>query len=178
MYDIETASACECLRAHPDLLELRPEGGWPQGSTRVTTTVLSSRYHGRPEMLQRATQSRRNGIALGSQGGSRGYFSIMGRFVTRLRPGDTELQDQIWAEAHRLYEANAPDGSSQQSHRNSRREPSAFKNWTKKNTKGLNRTPEGQAVMGLVEMASTERDASHRTACDSLWADIRLRRSP
>jgi hypothetical protein len=41
--------------------------------------------------------------------------------------------------------------------------PNAFKGFTTKNTKGLNRTPEGRAVMGLVGMAGTERGASHRT---------------
>jgi hypothetical protein len=94
----------------------------------------------------------------------RGYRSAVGRFITRLRPGDTELQDQIWAEAHHLYGAKTPLMEAVSSLMEMAGDnPNAFRGWTKKNTKGLNRTPEGQAVMGLVGMASTERDASHLT---------------
>jgi hypothetical protein len=87
----------------------------------------------------------------------------VGRFITRLRPGDTELQDQIWAEAHRLYQAKTPLMEAVSSLIEMAGDnPNAF-SWTKRNIKGLNRTTDGQAVLGLVGMASTERDASHRT---------------
>jgi hypothetical protein len=44
----------------------------------------------------------------------------------------------------------------------------------RKNTKGLHRTPEGQAVLRLIGIASAQRDASHRTGVPLLWG----RRSP
>jgi hypothetical protein len=87
----------------------------------------------------------------------------MGKFITRMRPGDAALQRWIFAEAHRLYEAKSPLSQA------IRRlldiagdNPNAFRGFTGKNTKGLNRTSEGRAILNLVGMASAERDHSDR----------------
>jgi hypothetical protein len=93
-----------------------------------------------------------------------GTVSSVGKFITRLRPGDTALQDQIFAEAHRLYETRTPLAEAiSRLIEIAGDNPNAFRGFTKKNTKGLNRTPEGQAILRLVGTASAERDASHRT---------------
>lgn len=83
--------------------------------------------------------------------------------LTRLRPGDSALQDQIFAEAHRLYETRTPLAEAiSRLIEIAGDNPHAF-GFTKKNTKGLNRTPEGLAILRLVVTASAQRDASHRT---------------
>jgi len=93
-----------------------------------------------------------------------GVKFTVGRIITRLRAGDTELQDRIWAEAHRLYETKAPlIGAVDRLIEIAGDNPNAFRGFTSKHTKGLNKTPKGRAVMGLVGMASTERDAALRT---------------
>jgi hypothetical protein len=87
----------------------------------------------------------------------------MGKFITRMRPGDAALQDQIFAEAHRLYGTKTPLSLAlRRLLEIARDNPNAFRGFTGKNTKGLNRTPEGRAILRLVGTASAERDHSHR----------------
>ena len=94
----------------------------------------------------------------------------MGKLITRLRPGDTALQDQIFTEARRLYEAGTPLAEAV-SHliEMAGDNPNAFGGFTRKNTKGLAKSEEGQAIMRLVGTASAERVASHRMGVPLTW---------
>ena len=98
--------------------------------------------------------------------------TLMGKFITRMRPGDSALQDRIFAEAHRLYESGTPLSEA------IRRlleiagdNPNAFRGFTKKNTQGLNRTPEDHAILRLVGTASQEREDPNplRKTAGSWW---------
>ncbi len=98
-----------------------------------------------------------------------GTVSSVGKF-TRVRPGDTALQDQIFAEALRLYETRTPLAEAiSRLIEIAGDTPNAF-GFTKNNTKGLNRTHEGQAILRLVGTASGQRDASHRTGVPLPWS--------
>jgi len=89
---------------------------------------------------------------------------------TRLRPGDTALQDQIFAEADDLYKTRTPLAEAiGRLIEIAGDNPNAFRGFTRRNTKGLNRTPEGQAILRLVGTAGAERDASHRTGVPLTW---------
>jgi hypothetical protein len=84
-------------------------------------------------------------------------LSPVGKFITRIQPGDVALWDRIAAEAKRLSRENIP-----------KREaiaaliavagdnPRAFGGIGGKSTKGLNRTADGQAVLRLLAEASIE----------------------
>jgi hypothetical protein len=88
----------------------------------------------------------------------------VGKFITWLRPGDSALQDQIFAEAHRLYATGTPLSEAiKRLLEMAGDNPNVFRVITKRNTQGLNRTAEGQAVLRLIAIASIERDESHRT---------------
>jgi hypothetical protein len=81
------------------------------------------------------------------------------KFITRVRPGDRELQDRILAEAGRL----SASGTQQPEAVSLLLEiagdnPNAFN----VNARGSNRTPEGQAVLRLVGTASMTRAESYR----------------
>jgi hypothetical protein len=125
-----------------------------------------------PTRTSRETGVRRHPIATELSGST---VASVGKFITRMRPGDAVLQDQIFAEAHRLYETKTPLSETiSRLIELAGDNPNAFFGGTKKNTKGLHRTPEGQAVLRLIGIASAQRDASHRTGVPLLWG----RRSP
>ena len=89
--------------------------------------------------------------------------SSVGKFITRLRPGDIALQDQIYAEAQCLYDTRTPlaeaiDRLIEIAGDN----PNALR--LIRSPKGSTRTPEGHAIVRLIGTASAQRDASHRTS--------------
>jgi len=91
----------------------------------------------------------------------------VGKFISRLRPGDLELGDRIFAEAHRLYEAEVPASEAIGTLiAIAGDNPNAF--MMGKNSRGLNKTPEGRAILRLVGTASLVRDQPG-TAIGSGW---------
>ena len=84
-------------------------------------------------------------------------MSTVGMFSSRLRPGDRELGDRIFAEAHRLCESDVPAFEAISSLISIAGDnPNAFK--MGRHTQGLHKTPEGRAVLRLVGTAAWVRD--------------------
>jgi hypothetical protein len=84
----------------------------------------------------------------------------VGKFVTRRGPSDVALQADILAEARRLYESGA--GLSEAISRllvMAGDNPNAFNCFSIRNSRQLNRTSEGRAMMRLVGAASLDRDS-------------------
>ena len=92
----------------------------------------------------------------------------VGKFISRLRPGDLELGDRIFAEAHRLFESGVPASEAIGTLVAIAGEnPNAF--MMGKNTRGLNRTLEGRAILRLVATASLVRDHSGTPVGSGWW---------
>ena len=91
----------------------------------------------------------------------------VGKFITRMRPGDRELGDRIVAEAHRLFESGAPTSEAISTLiAIAGDNPNSF--MAGKKTRGLNKSPEGRAILRLVGTASMVRDYPG-TAVGSGW---------
>jgi hypothetical protein len=86
----------------------------------------------------------------------------VGKFITRMRRGDAELQDQVWVEARHLYDTQTPLSESiRRLLELAGENPNAFHGSHKKATQGLT-VSETQTMLRLVATASIERDDSHR----------------
>jgi hypothetical protein len=86
-----------------------------------------------------------------------GSVDAVGKFITRVRPGDQELWDRIVEEASRLCENETPmptavDRLIEMAGDN----PRAFEGIGGKSTKGLTRTAQGQATIRLLGTAAAE----------------------
>jgi hypothetical protein len=88
---------------------------------------------------------------------------LMGRFVTRIRPGDRELQERIVAEARRCLESSTP--TSQAVERLvvlAGDNQLAFGGGTGRSQRDLARTDEGRAVLKLLALAFMTRERQTR----------------
>jgi hypothetical protein len=87
----------------------------------------------------------------------------VGRFITRIRPGDKELWDRLVEEASRLCETEAPNPAAV-AHllKIAGDNPRAFGGIGGKSTRGLSGTSEGKAVLRLLGTAAAERKLQTR----------------
>ena len=88
-------------------------------------------------------------------------MSGVGRFITRLRRGDVEVQDQVFTEAQRLYEARTPLADAvNRLIEIAGDNPHALNHI--RSPKGFHKTPEGRAVIRLIASAYAQRHAADR----------------
>lgn len=91
------------------------------------------------------------------------------KFISRMRPGDRELADRIFAEAHRLFESGVPASEAIGALiAIAGDNPNAFM-MMGNNIRGLNKTPEGRAILRLVGTASLVRDNPGRSFGSGWW---------
>jgi hypothetical protein len=100
----------------------------------------------------------------------------MGRFITRVRPGDRELQGRLLAEARRCYASEVPISEAvpllvEMAGDN----PNAFQGIGGKDARNLLRTPEGQAILRLIGLADSTRKNQNRVGVQRI---VGKRRTP
>ena len=95
-------------------------------------------------------------------------IDAVGKIITRLRPGDRQLNDRAFAEAHRLFESGVPASEAISTLIEIAGDnPNAF--MTGKNARGLNKTLEGRAIFRLIGTASQVRDHSGLPIGSGWW---------
>ena len=90
-------------------------------------------------------------------------IEVVGKFITRIRPGDKELWDRLVEESRRLCETETSKSQAvayllEVAGDN----PRAFGGIGGKSTRGLSRTSEGHAVLRLLGTAAAERELRTR----------------
>ena len=94
----------------------------------------------------------------------------VGRFVTRIRPGDKELWDRLVEEARHLSEAGVPKAQAvEHLIEVAGDNPRAFSGIGGQSTRGLHRTPGGQAVLQLLLAAASEWKRRHGGRAPRVW---------
>jgi hypothetical protein len=93
----------------------------------------------------------------------------MGRFITRVRPGDTELQERLFEEARRCYASEVPISEAvarlvEMAGDN----PNAFIAIGGKDARKILRTPEGQGIFRLIGLADSTRKNQNRVGVPRL----------
>jgi hypothetical protein len=94
----------------------------------------------------------------------------VGRFVTRIRPGDKELWVRLVEEARHLSESGAPKAQAvRQLIEVAGDNPRAVSGIGGQSTRGLSRTPEGRAVQQLLHAAAREWTNRQRRGAPRVW---------
>jgi hypothetical protein len=93
----------------------------------------------------------------------------VGRFITRIRPGDKELWDRLVDEARHLCETGVPkEQAVERLIEIAGDNPRAFAG-IGKSTQALPRTPEGRAVLRLLHLATFVWTNRRRGGAPSVW---------
>jgi hypothetical protein len=102
--------------------------------------------------------------------------SPMGRFITRLRPGDRELQERLVEEARSCYSSAVPMSEAvARLVELAGDNPNAFQGMGGKDARDLVRTADGQAILRLIGLADSTRSSQNRVGVQRM---VGQRRTP
>jgi hypothetical protein len=94
----------------------------------------------------------------------------VGRFLTRIRPGDKELWDRLVEEARHLSASGVPKTQAAKDLIEIAGEnPRAFGGIGGQSTRGLSRSPEGRAALQLLHAAASEWTRRRRGGAPRVW---------